>query len=77
MTDSRWLNEYDQNWWTWPKNSHQRTLTFELNLKFNKYYHNDEHQWSSIKDLATVGPNWNSYESVLNIIKSTFLGFSK
>ena len=29
MTDSRWPNEYDQKFWTWPKNSLQRTLALE------------------------------------------------
>ena len=28
LTESRWRNEYDQNWWTWPKNCQLRTLTF-------------------------------------------------
>ena len=27
MTDSRWPNEYDQKIYTWPKRSHQQTLT--------------------------------------------------
>ena len=32
MTDSRWLNEYDQNFWRWPIKSHQQTLTLTWNL---------------------------------------------
>ena len=43
MTDSKWPNEYDQKFWTWPKNSHQQTLTFEFDQNYNEYYHNDKH----------------------------------
>ena len=44
MTESKRPNEYDQKRWTWMKNWHQRTLTFEHDRKHNKYYHNDEHK---------------------------------
>ena len=30
LTESRWLNEYDQNRWIWPKNYHRQMLTFKL-----------------------------------------------
>ena len=38
LTESRWPNEYDQNWWTWPKSWQGQTLTWwswpkiELNI---------------------------------------------
>ena len=28
LTESRWPNEYDRNWWTWPKNWKLQTLTW-------------------------------------------------
>ena len=34
MTDSRWLNEYDWKFWTWPKNSQGQTLTFKIDQKY-------------------------------------------
>ena len=43
LTESRWLNEFDRNWWTWPKNWQRWRLTFEHDQKYNKYYHNNKH----------------------------------
>ena len=40
LINSRWPNEFDRKRWTWPKNSHQRTLTIELDQKYNQYYDN-------------------------------------
>ena len=34
LTETRWPNEYDQNRWIWSKNTHRRTLTFELDRNF-------------------------------------------
>ena len=35
------MTEWNQ--WTWPKNWQRRTLTFEYDQKYNKFYHNYEH----------------------------------
>ena len=42
MNESRWPNEYDQILWTWPKNSHRRTLTLEHDQNNIINYDNDE-----------------------------------
>ena len=36
LTKSRWLKEYDQNWWTWPKNWQRRMLTWWIWPKIYK-----------------------------------------
>ena len=71
MTESRWPNDYDRKFWTWPKNSLWLTLTFELDQKYNKYYHNDEHYRAyttkiigQVQRLMFIGVN---FESGFNI----------
>ena len=48
LTETRWPNEYDQNWWIWPKNAHRQTLTFKLDRNFTTTTNNNVWIWPKI-----------------------------
>ena len=68
MTDSRWLNEYDRKFWTWLKNLHWQTLTFKLDWKYNKYYHNDENYHVNMTEIHIKVHGLNDFNSYILIL---------
>ena len=83
MTESRWPNDYDRKFWTWPKNSLWLTLTFELDQKYNKYYHNDEHKQVNMTENQKYNLNsdtskefWFSWFFYINIFLVKFIHIS-
>ena len=74
ITKSRWPNEYDQNRLTWPKNSHRRTITFDIDQKYNKYYHNYKPQHVNMTENIQMKYSsifWSSLE--VNVCRCKFL----